>query len=157
MSKDQAYSARGSVAKVIHSRLFQWPVYRSKVSLGTRTLSAAGDASRLFIGVLDIAGFEFFVHNSMEQLWVTLSNEMLKQFFSNTVFMSVLAEYKKEGIPITIIEFKDNQIILDLIEGKGGILPMLDDATLARGSPARSSRGRLLASTKSIAISLSPS
>ena len=42
--------------------------------MGTTDMSDAGDASRCFIGVLDIAGFEFFEHNSIEQLWTNLSN-----------------------------------------------------------------------------------
>ena len=42
----------------------------------------------------------------------------------------MLAEYQEEGIPITSIDFKGNQVILDLVEGKGGILPTLDEGTL---------------------------
>ena len=98
--------------------------------MGTTDMSDTGDASRCFVGVLDIAGFEFFEQNSIEQLWTNLSNEKLQQFFNNAVFKSELAEYQEEGIPVTSIDFKDNQVILDLIEGKGGILPRLYEGTL---------------------------
>ena len=45
------------------------------------------------------------------------------------MFKSELAEYKAEGVPTTEINYQDNQIILDLIEGEGGLLSILDDAT----------------------------
>ena len=43
--------------------------------------------------------------------------------------MHFVADEEAEGIPIITIEYKDNQDVLNLIEGKGGLLIMLDDAT----------------------------
>ena len=118
----QAVNARDSVCKVMYNRLFQWLVYRANVSLGTSNLGGSDEGGgKFFIGVLDIAGFEFFAENSIEQLWINLSNEKLQQFFNNAVFKSEIAEYEAEGIPLDSIAFRDNQIILDLLEGKGGV------------------------------------
>jgi hypothetical protein len=38
------------------------------------------------------------------------------------------AEYEREGIDWTTIEFVDNQDLLDLVEGKGGLIEQLDEA-----------------------------
>jgi myosin-5 len=44
------------------------------------------------------------------------------------VFKWEQAEYQKEGIDWSYIEFADNQDMLDLIEGKMGLIEMLDEA-----------------------------
>ena len=80
--------------RVFYKRLFEWLVLQSNKSLSHE--QARGAARQLFIGVLDIAGFEFFDHNSIEQLWINLSKEKLQQFFNNVAFKSELAEYKAE-------------------------------------------------------------
>jgi myosin heavy subunit len=41
---------------------------------------------------------------------------------------SLQAEYEREGIDWTTIEFVDNQDLLDLVEGKGGLIEQLDEA-----------------------------
>jgi myosin heavy subunit len=56
-----------------------------------------------------------------------LSNECLQQHFNNYVFKSELADYSKEGVEIDEITFADNQDILELIQGKGGIFSILDN------------------------------
>jgi myosin heavy subunit len=41
--------------------------------------------------------------------------------------MCIQAEYEAEGIDWSYIEFVDNQDVLDLIEGKLGIVDLLDE------------------------------
>ena len=80
------------------------------------------------MGVLDIAGSESFAFNSLEQLFINLSNETLQQFFNDYVFKSELADYEKEGVTIDKIDFEDNADILALIKDpKESILAVLDN------------------------------
>lgn len=53
-----------------------------------------------YIGILDIAGFESFEVNSLEQLFINLSNETLQQYFNNYVFKSELDDYRAEDVPV---------------------------------------------------------
>jgi len=128
---EKARQARDSIAKMIYSRLFKWLVARCNAALGEGLSSSQCEVSegQLFFGILDIAGFESFETNKLEQLLINLSNEKLHQFFISTVFKSELAEYTDEGISVSNIEFADNADVLALIESKDGILSMLDDAT----------------------------
>jgi len=121
--------ARDSIAKLMYDRLFNWLVLRCNATLGSELSGEASAKKPLFIGVLDIAGFEFFETNLLEQLFINLSNEKLQQFFNHSVFKKELAEYLAEGIPVSSIDYQDNAEVLVMIEGKGGILSMLDDCT----------------------------
>uniref|UniRef100_A0A7S3VIZ6 Myosin motor domain-containing protein n=1 Tax=Dunaliella tertiolecta TaxID=3047 RepID=A0A7S3VIZ6_DUNTE len=79
------------------------------------------------IGLLDIYGFESFDTNDLEQLCINLANEKLQQHFNQHVFKWEQAEYVREGIDWRYIEFVDNQEVLDLVEGKMGLLDLLDE------------------------------
>ncbi len=79
------------------------------------------------IGLLDIYGFESFQFNDLEQMCINLANEKLQQHFNQHVFKWDQAEYAKEGIDWSYIDFVDNQDVLDLIEGRLGILDLLDE------------------------------
>ncbi|CAJ2507778.1 Uu.00g089640.m01.CDS01 [Anthostomella pinea] len=124
LTQQQATVVRDSVAKYIYSSLFDW-----LVEVINRSLAAEEVLSRVvsFIGVLDIYGFEHFAKNSFEQFCINYANEKLQQQFNSHVFRLEQEEYVREQIDWTFIDFSDNQPCIDLIEGKMGILSLLDE------------------------------
>ena len=124
LTQAQAVVVRDSVAKFIYSSLFDWLVEIINVSLATDEVLGRVES---FIGVLDIYGFEHFAKNSFEQFCINYANEKLQQEFNQHVFKLEQEEYLKEQIDWTFIDFSDNQPCIDLIEGKMGILSLLDE------------------------------
>ncbi|XP_042333361.1 unconventional myosin-Vc isoform X2 [Sceloporus undulatus] len=124
MTKLQALNARDALAKKIYAHLFDFIVERIN-----KALHFIGK-QHTFIGVLDIYGFETFDMNSFEQFCINYANEKLQQQFNLHVFKLEQEEYMKENIPWTLIDFYDNQPVIDLIEAKMGILELLDEECL---------------------------
>ncbi|KAI9141921.1 putative class V myosin [Paraphysoderma sedebokerense] len=120
----QSMVVRESVSKYIYSGLFEWIVTKINDSLCTEAVKSK---SKSFIGVLDIYGFEHFKRNSFEQFCINYANEKLQQEFNSHVFKLEQEEYVKEQINWSFIEFNDNQPCIELIEGKLGILSLLDE------------------------------
>ncbi|CAB9520505.1 Unconventional myosin [Seminavis robusta] len=131
-----------ALAKDIYEKVFLWLV---------RTINIATSAERNYqpnnsnnkrrgsvgkktkgpkygvIGLLDIFGFEAFRVNRFEQLCINYANEKLQYKFTEDCFRLVEAEYKEEGVPLDNITYYDNTDVLDLIEGKTGLLAMLNE------------------------------
>ena len=124
LTQQQATVVRDSVAKFIYSCLFDWLVETINASLAT---DLAVTQVKSFIGVLDIYGFEHFAKNSFEQFCINYANEKLQQEFNQHVFKLEQEEYIREKIDWTFINFSDNQPCIDLIEGKLGVLSLLDE------------------------------
>jgi myosin-5 len=124
LTQSQAIVVRDSVAKFIYSSLFDWLVENINHALATEEVLSR---VKSFIGVLDIYGFEHFAKNSFEQFCINYANEKLQQEFNAHVFKLEQEEYLKEQIDWTFIDFSDNQPCIDLIEGKLGILSLLDE------------------------------
>lgn len=164
LSGAQAGIVRDSVAKYIYSSLFDWLVGLVNDSLAPEGVD---EKVKSFIGVLDIYGFEHFKvgpshhrpaghgafertdsnfrarpalsfqSNSFEQFCINYANEKLQQEFNAHVFKLEQDEYVSEKINWSFIEFNDNQPCINLIEGKLGILSLLDEeARLPSGSDA---------------------
>ncbi|MCJ8748671.1 hypothetical protein PDJAM_G00167450 [Pangasius djambal] len=118
----QVYNAVSALAKSIYERMFLWMVIRINQMLDTK------QARQFFIGVLDIAGFEIFDFNSMEQLCINFTNEKLQQFFNHHMFVLEQEEYKKEGIVWEFIDFgMDLAACIELIEKPMGIFSILEE------------------------------
>lgn len=117
---------RDSVAKFLYACLFEWLVAIVNESLAGENGEAANRAE-MFIGVLDIYGFEFFKKNSFEQFCINYANEKLQQEFNAHVFKLEQEEYVREQIQWKFIDFSDNQPCIDVIEGKLGVLALLDE------------------------------
>ncbi|XP_059475767.1 myosin heavy chain 95F isoform X2 [Neocloeon triangulifer] len=117
----EANNARDALAKALYSRLFDYIVGRINRSIPFKTSSH-------YIGVLDIAGFEYFTVNSFEQFCINYCNEKLQQFFNQRILKEEQTLYEKEGLNVKKIEFVDNQDCIDLIEARGnGIFSLLDE------------------------------
>uniref|UniRef100_A0AAQ5Y6H3 Myosin VC n=1 Tax=Amphiprion ocellaris TaxID=80972 RepID=A0AAQ5Y6H3_AMPOC len=122
--RERAVNARDALAKQIYAHLFDCIINRINAALQVPGKQHA------FIGVLDIYGFETFDINSFEQFCINYANEKLQQQFNLHVFKLEQEEYMKEDIPWTLIDFYDNQPVIDLIEAKMGILDLLDEECL---------------------------
>ncbi|KAL1004972.1 hypothetical protein UPYG_G00052860 [Umbra pygmaea] len=118
----QVYNAVSALSKSIYERMFLWMVIRINEMLDTKM------PRQFYIGVLDIAGFEIFDYNSMEQLCINFTNEKLQQFFNHTMFVLEQEEYKKEGIVWAFIDFgMDLAACIELIEKPLGIFSILEE------------------------------
>ncbi|KAJ3008377.1 hypothetical protein NUW54_g3175 [Trametes sanguinea] len=126
LNSAQATVVRDSVAKFVYACLFEWLVAIVNESLAGENGEAASRAE-MFIGVLDIYGFEHFKKNSFEQFSINYANEKLQQEFNQHVFKLEQEEYVREKINWTFIEFSDNQPCIDIIEGKLGVMALLDE------------------------------
>ncbi|KAK5694357.1 Myosin type-2 heavy chain 1 [Elasticomyces elasticus] len=124
LTQQQATVVRDSVAKYIYSSLFDWLVETMNNYLASEETLAQ---VKCFIGVLDIYGFEHFAKNSFEQFCINYANEKLQQEFNQHVFKLEQEEYMREEIQWEFIDFSDNQPCIDLIEGKLGVLALLDE------------------------------
>jgi len=130
LTPKQAIVVKDSVAKYIYSSLFDWLVVTINARLAPTEIL---DKIKNFIGVLDIYGFEHFKRNSFEQFCINYANEKLQQSFNQHVFKLEQEEYVREEIDWTFIDFSDNQPCIDLIEGKLGILSLLDEESRLLG------------------------
>ncbi|XP_074847091.1 unconventional myosin-VI [Carettochelys insculpta] len=118
---EQANNARDALAKTVYSHLFDHVVNRVNQCFPFET-------SSFFIGVLDIAGFEYFEHNSFEQFCINYCNEKLQQFFNERILKEEQELYQKEGLGVNEVHYVDNQDCIDLIEVKlVGVLDILDE------------------------------
>ncbi|XP_075759525.1 myosin heavy chain, skeletal muscle, adult-like [Pelodiscus sinensis] len=118
----QVHNSVGALAKAVYEKMFLWMVVRINQQLDTK------QPRQYFIGVLDIAGFEIFDYNSLEQLCINFTNEKLQQFFNHHMFVLEQEEYKKEGIEWTFIDFgMDLAACIELIEKPMGIFSILEE------------------------------
>ncbi|XP_068999827.1 myosin heavy chain, fast skeletal muscle-like [Embiotoca jacksoni] len=118
----QVNNSVSALCKSVYEKMFLWMVIRINEMLDTKK------PRNFFIGVLDIAGFEIFDYNSLEQLCINFTNEKLQQFFNHHMFVLEQEEYKKEGIEWEFIDFgMDLAACIELIEKPMGIFSILEE------------------------------
>ena len=68
------------------------------------------------IYLLDIFGFEILNKNSIEQLCINYTNEILQNEFNKYFFEKEQQLYLSEGLPFNLVEFTNNDEIIECIE-----------------------------------------
>ncbi|XP_065603387.1 unconventional myosin-Vb-like [Cyrtonyx montezumae] len=121
LTRQQALDSRDALAKHMYGQVFRWMT--SRVNRALRS----PEGHHTSIGILDIYGFEMFDLNSFEQFCINYANEKLQQLFNLHVFKLEQEEYVAEGIPWVFIDFCDNQPCIELIEGRLGVLDLLNE------------------------------
>ena len=134
LTPEKAKESADAFAKEIYAKTFLWLVrtindatcaeknYNRDARTTTRLPTNYG-----VIGLLDIFGFETFEVNRFEQLCINYCNEKLQQKFTQDIFRSVQVEYENEGIELEEITYDDNTDVLDLVEGRMGLLAFLNE------------------------------
>ena len=131
-----ATTATMSLADTIRARTAAVAAAASSSTTTTTTTKSSPTASTTItsgpldfgvIGLLDIFGFETFEVNRFEQLCINYCNEKLQQKFTQDIFRSVQLEYEMEGIALEEITYDDNTDVLDLVEGRMGLLAFLNE------------------------------
>ncbi|KAK5582398.1 hypothetical protein RB653_003981 [Dictyostelium firmibasis] len=128
----QSEQTRDALSKALYVRLFASIVEKINVKFtqnkGSKDLQGGSSKNNLFIGVLDIFGFENLSTNSLDQLLINFTNEKLQQQFNLNVFENEQKDYLQEGIPWSTSNFIDNKECIELVEKKSyGLLSLLDD------------------------------
>lgn len=143
----QAKDSTDAFAKEIYAKTFLWLVRnindatcaeknyecRSPTRRQQPKKKRPSGESYGLIGMLDIFGFESFGTNRFEQLCINYANEKLQQKFTQDIFRSVQAEYEFEGIELGEITYDDNTDVLDLVEGRMGLLAFLNEECVRPG------------------------
>jgi len=116
-------------AKEIYQQVFNWLVHEiNQATCAELNYSDAGDVAQYgTIGLLDIFGFESFQVNRFEQFCINYANETLQQKYNMDIFKSVQDEYLYEGIELNDITFVDNSHVVNLIEGRMGLIAVLNE------------------------------
>ena len=79
------------------------------------------------ISLLDIFGFERFKVNRFEQLCINYANERLQGKYVLDNFRQVQEEYEQEGIDLFDFKLIDNSDVLNLLEGRLGLIISLNE------------------------------
>ncbi|CAN0251246.1 unnamed protein product, partial [Discosporangium mesarthrocarpum] len=120
-----ALKGREALAKELYRRLFDWIVHKVN-----RSIECEGDG--LTMGVLDIYGFEIFETNHFEQFCINYVNEKLQQYFIEHTIRAEQEDYEDEGLEWVHVDFFNNQCVCDMIEGRAGLLSLLDEVSSHR-------------------------
>jgi myosin heavy subunit len=114
-----------ALAKEIYSRIFDLMVTR--INVYTSVDSYDKKRKRGHISLLDIFGFEKFQVNRFEQLLINYANEKLQNKYVIDNFKQIKEEYEAEGVDLYDLGLVDNSEILELLEGRTGLIDSLNE------------------------------
>lgn len=156
-SRDTAIIQRDTVARFVYNKLFEFIVAQCSQTLkkDVDELSAPGGRGDVFLGVLDIFGFEFYenddlmpyqlkVVNGLDQLNINICNEMLQQVFVGVIFTLEEGIYNTQKVG-HLVDFEsfdevNNEPAVNFLTEKSG--PLLKAMTQSQQKPAGPDRDK---------------
>uniref|UniRef100_A0A8C9H234 Myosin-A-like n=1 Tax=Piliocolobus tephrosceles TaxID=591936 RepID=A0A8C9H234_9PRIM len=127
-NKKDAEVLKSSLCKAMYEKLFIWIINYLNSRIEPK------DGFSVFMGMLDIFGFEVFKNNSLEQLFINITNEMLQKNFIDIVFERETKLYREEGISSAELKYTSNKDVISVLCDKGrSVLSYLEDQCLAPG------------------------
>jgi myosin heavy subunit len=123
LSPQAAKEACDALSKEIYSKIFGLMVRK----INEYTTCPRRQIPFGYISLLDIFGFECFDVNQFEQLCINYANEQLHNKYVLDNFNQVKDEYEMEGIDLYDFALVDNSAILDLLEGRNGLIASLNE------------------------------
>mmetsp|Transcript_37969 Transcript_37969/g.74350 ORF Transcript_37969/g.74350 Transcript_37969/m.74350 type:complete len:1241 (+) Transcript_37969:64-3786(+) len=144
LSITDASNSRDALARGIYSYIFDFIVDTlndatefktdSKSALDvTDTRKAVGS-----VNLLDIFGFEAYETCQFEQLCINYANEKIQVKYTNDNFKTVLDEFKADGVDIGDLYKVHKPEVLFLLEGKVGLINILNEECIRPGATAAS-------------------
>jgi myosin heavy subunit len=123
LNAESAKDACDALVKKIYEIIFDAVVQ----SVNMQTNAPNDSEGHGTVSLVDIFGFESFEVNRFEQLCVNYVNEKIQHRYVEDNLRRCKAEYKKEGIELLDYKLIDNTPILDLLEGRSGIISALNE------------------------------
>mmetsp|Transcript_26509 Transcript_26509/g.85758 ORF Transcript_26509/g.85758 Transcript_26509/m.85758 type:complete len:934 (-) Transcript_26509:1407-4208(-) len=148
---EAASSARDALAKALYSKIFDKVVDLSNEATAADATRKnekqppRGGGGAVIVGMLDLFGFEFYAAsnhgfadksrtNGLPQMLINLANERLQQRFVADVLAKAQQELVAEGVPWTKVEYDDNAEVLRLLEGRAGLVDILNEECIRGAS-----------------------
>mmetsp|Transcript_11271 Transcript_11271/g.20421 ORF Transcript_11271/g.20421 Transcript_11271/m.20421 type:complete len:1946 (-) Transcript_11271:75-5912(-) len=134
---EDAILGRDALARSLYGCLFDYVVDRvnsnlqsvSKNSMARALASSPQPTEPLSIAIIDPYGYESNDANGFENLCINYIDEKLEQALVKKFYKSEFDKYATEGLDNSMIDYKDNKNIADLLDKKPqGVLCMLDEA-----------------------------
>jgi len=109
-------------AMKLYEKLFNWIVNDINIFFKIENTDNANNLNNTnntnntnILGLLDIFGFENFINNSLEQLCINYTNEILQQYLNKKTVYDKIEFYQSEGLPIDTLDmdsmFNNNHTI----------------------------------------------
>lgn len=113
LTKEEIQIKIDTFCQELYSTLFNYIVYTINSVL---TKNVKNEVNLKIIGILDIFGFEILHENSIEQLCINYTNEILQNIFNKYFFEKEQQLYINEGLPFDFVKFDNNDDIIKTIE-----------------------------------------
>ena len=130
----EASDLRDSLCKHLYVSVFDHLVRTVNSKLAPAPEMTADANQVVYIGVLDIFGFESFKKNGFEQICINYANEALQGHYNAFTFAADEEECAAEGIPCANVNYPDSTPCLSLFNmSKVGVFDALDEESNFKG------------------------